>query len=219
LRSDRALQRPDRLLEGDAVGAQQMRGGALAIADDGRQHDGAVDLSPPGLLGSGRRGFENTPQVGRHREVGGRARLGALLDAAEVAGNVRSQARQVDARGLQDQARFLILGEGQQQMFEGHLEVSLGARIFAGARQRRRQALRHRDSAQFVDDHPRTRRPRRIGTTRRRTAAPLPESSVTAGRYPIPAAPAPAALARPFSNYALTADCEGIPLSLGTKRI
>jgi hypothetical protein len=60
------LQRPDDLLEGQPLHAQEIRSRTGPIADDGREHDRAVDLAAPSLSRRRRRRFENAPQVSRN---------------------------------------------------------------------------------------------------------------------------------------------------------
>ena len=123
---------------------------ALAVAHHGRQHDGAVDLAALGLLGGRRRRLQHAQQlrIGLWLAAG----LGAhiLEQPAEISRHIGAQPPEVDIGGLQDQRRFLILGERQQQVLERHGAVRLLARKAVRPLQAFTQVGRHRDRFEVV---------------------------------------------------------------------
>lgn len=149
----RALQSPNGFLERQALRAQHMRGRTLAIADDGRQHDGPIDLTTAALLGSRSRRFENAPQVWRNdNRSTGTLRI-AIVQMPNIRRHVAVETRHVDVARLQHNRCLRIFCQRQQKMLDSHLAMPLGRRIVGRACQRGRQKRRHRNPAQLVDDH------------------------------------------------------------------
>jgi hypothetical protein len=93
-----------------------MRRRALGVADDGRQHDGTVDLPPAALLRCCGCSLENAFQVLRDHDAAAALRSNAILRAAEEAGNVAQEARDIDIARLENDARLGILRQRQKQM-------------------------------------------------------------------------------------------------------
>lgn len=140
-RSLRTLEGANGLLEGQTMRPQQVCSDGLAVADDGSQHDRAVDLAPLALCGRGGRCFENAPHVRRDEQVGVRASR-SLLDPAQVLRDVAFEPGHVDAAGRQNHQRFGIGGECQQQMLECHLDMRLRAGVVARPGQSGSEVLR-----------------------------------------------------------------------------
>ena len=149
-----ALQRADRAFERHAETAQHLRRCALAVADDRRQHDGAVDLAPPAAARRRCRGFEDAAHVRRHDEFDVR-HLRARREAGELRVHLGHQLRDVDVAGGQHQHGFGIVAERQKHMLERHFAVATRPRIVRRPRQRRGEARRHGDSTEALGHHER----------------------------------------------------------------
>ncbi len=79
----------------------------------------------------------------------------AVFDAADEIGDLVLEALKVDVGRFQDDGRFRIFGERQQQMFDRDFGMSLRSRIGRGALQRRGQEGGHRDAGKVVGNHSR----------------------------------------------------------------
>lgn len=67
-RIERSLKRTNGVFEGQTVRFEDFSGNASGIADDGGEHDGAVDVTPAAATRCGRCGFENAANLGRDAE-------------------------------------------------------------------------------------------------------------------------------------------------------
>ncbi len=130
-----------------------MRRRALAVADDGRKYDSAVDLASPSLARGSSRGFKYAAKILGNEDLGGGVRRAPILDPADLNGNFRRQLRQIDLARKQDTGCIDILRQRQQKMFERHFGVGLRVGIARRTRQRRRKVLRHRYPPQVIDHH------------------------------------------------------------------
>ncbi len=147
------LQRPDHLLEGQSLHAQEICSSTGPIAHDGREHDRAIDLAAPPLPRSRRRRFENAPQVGRYGRGLIAVGLQAVVGPSQILGHFGRELSEIDVARFQDDCGFGVFRQRQQEMFEADLAVRLRSCIVSRARQRRRKIGRHRNSAEIVDDH------------------------------------------------------------------
>ncbi len=89
LRRRTALKRADRAFERQSLGLQHVRCRAAAVADDGGQHDRAVDLAAAPAARGRRGSLQNAPQVDRH------ARIAALARRSPAAAGWRDSADDV----------------------------------------------------------------------------------------------------------------------------
>ncbi len=154
LRSRRrlALQRADGAFERQSQTAQHLRRGALAVADDRRQHDGTVDLAAASTARSGCGRFEDPTHVGCHGEFDIR-RMRMRRQRGELRRNFPRELLDVDVTRRQHQDRVGVVAQRQQHVLEGHLRVPVCTRVVRRPRQRRRETGRHGDTAQAVGDH------------------------------------------------------------------
>ncbi len=134
-----ALQRAYGSFKGHPEGAQHARCGALAVTDDGRQYDGAVDFASPSAAGGGCRRFEDAPHVGSDGEFAMLPRR-ARWKRGKVAFDLVDQFADVDVAGRQDEGRIGIIAECQQHMLECDLDMPPRSRMVGRPRQRRREA-------------------------------------------------------------------------------
>jgi hypothetical protein len=147
------LQSANGLLEGQSLRPQQMRGGALPVADDGGQDDSPVDLTAPPLSRGRRRSLQNALQIMGDENLVRSAWRPPVLDLADMAGDFRGQARQIDVAGPQDHGSVGIFRQGEQQMLQRHIWMGLGVGVTRGARKGRSQMLRHGYAPQIIDHH------------------------------------------------------------------
>jgi hypothetical protein len=147
------LERADRAFEGQALGLKHLCRGTAAIADDGGEHDGAIDLPPASTAGGSGGGFENAPQVERHAGLAALAGTAPLRQRGEKSRDFRLEPDPVDVARGEDEARVGVLAQGQQHVLEHNLAMTLAARKLPGARERAAQAGRHGNSAQVVGNH------------------------------------------------------------------
>lgn len=131
-----------------------MSGRALAVSDDGGQHDRPVDLGPATLSRCCCSSLEYSFQVVRNKNLRRPARIATRLDLANVGGNFACQPRQIDIRSSQDTRGIGVLRQRQQEMLERDFRVVLGIRVARGARKRRSKVLRHRNAPEFINNHP-----------------------------------------------------------------
>ena len=149
----------DRLLEGHAVRLEQPCRRALAVAHDGRQHDGPVDLPPARLL----RGLARrlpAPAAARRSgrgSVPGVARMSSG-SRAQIARHVRAEAIEVDVAGPQHARGIRVLREGQQQVLQQSArDATARARILRPP-EALAQIGRHRNRLELVRNRLRHRR-------------------------------------------------------------
>jgi hypothetical protein len=123
------------------LGLEERRRHALAVTDNRRQDDGAVDLHVRArALARSRLGIGK--DLGEVRIVDGQAAgRGRRWLLAEEARNVIAQAPEIDRIGNEHPRGVRILGEGQQQVLERHGAVCLAGGIVARTRQRRDQQV------------------------------------------------------------------------------
>jgi hypothetical protein len=151
-------------LEGQALGLEEGRGHALAVADDGGEHDGAVDLDI-GAWTLTRRGLCIGEDLGEIGIVSGeRTRRGRRGLLAKEARDVIAQATEIDRIGDEHPRRIGILGEGQQQVLKRDHAMGLAGGIVARARERRHE--------RFGACHPRPPTPPRSLVRRLRPITP-----------------------------------------------
>jgi hypothetical protein len=122
------LQCANDFLEGQAVRFQKARRGTFPVPDNGRQHDRAVDLAAPRLLGGLHRRVQDAQQFRVGRWLGAILCPHVLEQTAQIAGDVGSQAEQVDAAGLQHRRSIRVFGKRQQQVLERYCPMALLAR-------------------------------------------------------------------------------------------
>lgn len=151
-----------------------MGGGTLAIADDRRQHDRAVDFAPAALAGCRGCGLENAPQILRDGHARVLSRRATLLDAAEMGRNLASEAGGFYAARAEHVPCVLVFEQCQQQVLECDFDMSLCIGIARSARERRRQLRRHRYPAQIADVH---------ALPRTLTSFPAPAARLTLERF------------------------------------
>jgi hypothetical protein len=84
------------LLEREPLHPEQVRRGALAISNDGRQHDSAIDFRPAPLTGSRGSRLQNSFQIRRNKNLRRRVRIPAMIAAADVGGHLPRQPGQID---------------------------------------------------------------------------------------------------------------------------
>jgi hypothetical protein len=84
------------LFEREPLHPEQVRRDALAIADDGRQHDRTIDFRPAPLTGSGGRCLQNSFQIRRNKNLSRRVRIPSMIAAADVRGHLARQTGQID---------------------------------------------------------------------------------------------------------------------------
>ncbi len=149
-----ALQRADRPFEGKTQSAQNLRRGALAVADDRRQHDGAIDFAPPATAGGRRCGLENAAHVGGDNKVGV-GHLRARRQHGELCADLAHELGDVDIARCHHKCGVGVVAQRQQHMLEGHLGVAARTRVVGRPRQRSREAGRHVDTAQAAVNHER----------------------------------------------------------------
>jgi hypothetical protein len=131
----------DGRLEGQALGLEESCRHALAVADNGREHDGPIDLHV-GARALSRRGLGIGEDLGEVRIVDRQtAGCGGRRLLAEKARNVVAQAPEVDRIGDEDARGIRILGEGQKQVLERDGAMGLAGGIVARARKRRDQQV------------------------------------------------------------------------------
>jgi hypothetical protein len=131
----------DGRLESQSLGLEESRRHALAVADDGCEHDGAIDLHI-GTRALARRGFgigEDLVEVGI--VAGMRARGGSRRLLAEKARDVIAKAGEIDRVCDEDAHSVAVLGEGEQQMLERDSTMRLTGSIVARARKRHHQRV------------------------------------------------------------------------------
>jgi hypothetical protein len=84
------------LLEREPLHPEQVRRGALAISNDGRQHDCAIDFRPAPLTGSCGSSLQDSFQVRRNKNLRRRVCIPAMIAAAHVRGHLARQPGQID---------------------------------------------------------------------------------------------------------------------------
>jgi hypothetical protein len=138
------LESADGVFEGQAVGFEDLCRGASRVTDDGRQHDGAVDITSAAAPGGGGGSFQNAPHLDRDAErilLSGWG-LGACQDAGD---DVAFDAFTTDMARVEHRNGVGIVAEGGEQMLERNLWRSGRFRELGAASQRRRKLRRHRD--------------------------------------------------------------------------
>ena len=149
-----ALQSADCAFERHAEIAQHLGRCTLAVADDRRQHDGAVDLAPPAAARGGCGGFEDAAHIRRHDEIDV-WHLRTRREAGELRVDLGYQLGDVDVASGQHEHRFVIVAERQEHVLQRHFAVAPRPRIVRRPRQRRGEAGRHGDTTEALGHHER----------------------------------------------------------------
>lgn len=123
----------DRRAEGQTVGLQHGSGAAVGVADNRGEHDAAVDIiaAPAGRC---RGSVQNAAQVIRDRSRAGVVGGKAVAHTSDMVRGVGFQAIDIDTGGGHDEACIVVLGQGEQKMFERDFDVLLGPRIVSRQR-------------------------------------------------------------------------------------
>jgi hypothetical protein len=126
------------------MGLENLCGHASGIADDGGEHDGAIDIastaSPRRRCGC----LQDAPDVLRHAERVLRVRrlLRALQDTRD---DVGPKTLGVDLTRIEHGDGVGIVAESREQVIERHVGRACRAGEVGAARQRCREIRRHRD--------------------------------------------------------------------------
>ncbi len=169
------LERLDRLFEGEAMRAQQVSSRRAPVANNGGQHDGAVDSTAPSTRGGGG-GLQDLTEIGGNSHHPGlRA---AILQPSKVGGHIAHQLRDLDLTQGQDRNGIRILRQRQKEVLKGDFRVRLLSCIISRPRQGIGKIARWRQNlSDLLDDRLRHRcAPSAFATmrTRRATLARLP---------------------------------------------
>jgi hypothetical protein len=108
----------DDLLEGEALRLEQRRRGRLAVTDNGRQDDRAIDAGALRLPRRGRGKVQHPQEILVWQGPIGSKPRQALGDPRDVARNLGPQAVHRQPRGHQHGRRLRIVGHGEQKMLE-----------------------------------------------------------------------------------------------------
>jgi len=118
------------------------------VADDRGKHDGAVDV--PASAATRRRsgGFQNSPHVRRHTEIGWRViRVDARL--RELSHHVRFEARDINVARVEHRDGVRIVAKRRQKVLQRDIRRTRACRELGPARQRRAKIRRHRDLSEI----------------------------------------------------------------------
>lgn len=156
-----ALQRADGALECQPEAAEHLCRDALAIANDGGEHDRAVDFAPAASPRGSSGGLEDASHIGGDEKLAFLA-LRTCRQHREVPPDLSCQLGDIDIARGKNQRSVGIVAQRQEHMLEGYLGMALRARIVCGPRQRRGQPRRHGNTAQAVGIHLRATPGRKI---------------------------------------------------------
>jgi hypothetical protein len=133
--------------------AQQMRGGALPVADDCGQNDRSVDLAAPPLSRGRSCRLQNALQIVGDENLVGAARRPPILDLTDMARDLGGQPREIDVARTQNSGGVGIFRQGKEQVLQRDFGMGLSVGITRGARKGRSQMLRHGNAPQIIDHH------------------------------------------------------------------
>jgi hypothetical protein len=145
-----ALQCANRFLEGHPQCLQETGSGALAIADNGRQHDRAIDLPAARLLGGRGSGLQHAQELAVRTRLRTRFCPHVFHQPTKIAGYIRAEPSEINIGSLQDQPRLDILGQGEEQVLECDKTVGLIARTTMRALQALAQPGRHGNRSELL---------------------------------------------------------------------
>ena len=126
---------------------------AARVADDGGEHDGAVDLAPAAAPCGGGGCFENTSDVLRYGQTA--AGWSLTLHAALIGSRCHIGAKpfDVDMARIENCDRVGIVAQRPEQMLKRHLARPRRLGELGAARQRRTEIGRHRDLSKVGGCH------------------------------------------------------------------
>jgi hypothetical protein len=148
----RRLQRPDGVIECQSVRLEDFRGIASCIADDGGEHDGAVDIAPAASACRGCGRLQDAPHVLRDAERVLRVRrwLGTLQDTRD---DIGFEALAVDMARIEHGDGVGVVAESREQMLKRHFSGARRPGEVGAPCQRRGEIRRHRNLGNICGRH------------------------------------------------------------------
>lgn len=131
---------------------QYVRGQAAPVADNGRENDGAVNISPSAAARRSSSGFENTAHVMRNAEARRRLfRIGGRL--SKLPHDVRFERRDINVARVEYCDGVRIVAERGQQVLKSYIGRTGRGRKLGATRQRCTEIRRHRNLSKISSSY------------------------------------------------------------------